>query len=346
MSDTPKIRYLGPYKFRGPWRCQLVEGERRFWLSPEKTPERAIAVAERSLAITVARQPLTIEQALENYRQYKLQVKGNKPSSVITSMHRLRSFFREPGLAVYQLTPHRCAGYYRRLVEKQRPDTHRSTLAEAGTFCRWLMKGHQLKLDPLQGIEPVGRKRKGKPQLRFDEARRWWTVAEAQAQAGEAGAIAAMMTLLMALRASEITTRTVRDRDNGGSLLWIPEAKTEAGKRTVRVPKVLQPYLLELARDKLPGAFLFPGKLGGPPYRAWPRKWVQRLCRQAKVPEVCAHSMRGLHATLAMQQGESPELVARVMGHESPTITLTNYAAPGSAQLATAERAEAALLPN
>lgn len=345
-SEPAQIRYLGPYRFRGQWRCQLVSGARRTWMTPEKTPERAIAVAERVVAASVAQQPMTVRQALDAYGEYKLTVRANKPVSVTTTIHRLSRFFSEPGLALYQLTHQRCNGYYAKLVATQKPATHRNTLAEAGTFCRWLIKRQHLKLNPVANIEPVGRAGKGKPQLRYDEARRWWVKAAELADEGHPGAVAAMMTLVMALRASEITTRTVRDLDNGGKLLWVPEAKTEAGKRTVKIPEVLQPHLLRLARDKTPAAFLFTGKRGGPPDRGWPRKWVKRICRLARVPEVCAHSMRGLHASLAIQAGASPDMVASVMGHESPNVTLTNYAVPGSAESATADRAASALLPN
>ena len=72
-----------------------------------------------------------------------------------------------------------------------------------------------------------------------------------------------MVALLMGLRSGEIIARTVRDLDDGGHRLWIPTSKTEAGKRTVKVPDCLQPHLLRLARDKLPTAYLFPGKGGG-----------------------------------------------------------------------------------
>ncbi len=344
--ETPQIRYLGPYQFRGQWRCQLVNGASRTWMTPEKTPERSIAIAERVVAAYLAQQPMTVGKALEAYGEYKLIVRANKPASVTTTLHRLRRFFSEPGIAVYQLTHQRCAGYYQKLVATQKPDTHRNTLAEAGTFCRWLIKRRNLKLNPIEGIEGVGRKRKGKPQLRYDEARKWWAKAEELANEGHAGAVAAMMTLVMALRASEITSRTVRDIDNGGRLLWIPEAKTPAGKRQVKVPEKLRPYLLRLSSAKPSTAFIFTGKHGAPHERAWPRKWVQKICKLAKVPEVCAHSMRGLHASLAIQAGTSPDVVAGVMGHESPAITMSNYAVPGSAEAARADRATSALLPN
>jgi hypothetical protein len=36
-------------------------------------------------------------------------------------------------------------------------------------------------------------------------------------------------------------------------------------KRTVKVPAILHPHLQRLACDKLPTAYLFPGKVGGEP---------------------------------------------------------------------------------
>lgn len=338
MTQQPPIRVLGPYGFRGQFRCIIRNGERKVYLSPEKTPERALAVAERMAAELTASQPITIAAAIDAYREYKITVKGNKPRSLETTCYRLRRFFADPGLAIHLLTQRRCAVFYQKLTEQQSVDTHRATLSEARTFCNWLVKRHYLRSNVIEGIEPVGRRRKGKPQLRLDEARRWLRTAEELADKGEAGAVACMVALLMGLRAGEIVERTVRDLDDGGRLLWIPSSKTEAGKRKVKVPASLQPHLLRLARDKLPGAFLFPGKHGGQPDRAWPRKWVKRVCRLARVPEVCAHSMRGLHATLAVEAGTSPDVVARSLGHESASMTLSAYAAPGSAESANASR--------
>ena len=66
---------------------------------------------------------------------------------------------------------------------------------------------------------------------------------------GEVGAVAAMVTLLMSVRSSAIVSRTVRDLDDDGHLLWV-RSQTPAGTRTVKVPPVLRPYLLELAKGK------------------------------------------------------------------------------------------------
>jgi integrase len=59
------------------------------------------------------------------------------------------------------------------------------------------------------------------------------------------------------LRAWEIVSRIVRDLDDDGQLLWIPETKTEAGKRTLPVPAFLQPYLRDIVEGKKPTDRLF-----------------------------------------------------------------------------------------
>ena len=143
------------------------------------------------------------------------------------------------------------------------------------------------------------------------------------ADGGEVGAVAAMAALLLGMRASEITSRVVRDLDDEGRLLWIPDAKTDAGKRTLRVPDLLRPYLQRLAGNRAPDALIF-----GRHWRDWPREWVRRICEEARVPVVCAHSMRRLHSTLAMDAGVTGHVVAASLGHEQVSTTVESYAKP------------------
>ena len=125
------------------------------------------------------------------------------------------------------------------------------------------------------------------------------------------------MSLVMGMRASEIVSRVVRDLDDDGTLLWIPDSKTEAGRRTLQVPELLQPYLGGWREGQSPEAKLF-----GQHWRDWVRKWVQRICKAAGVPKVTAHGMRGLHSTLAVENGVSAHVVAASLGHESSTTTI------------------------
>lgn len=132
------------------------------------------------------------------------------------------------------------------------------------------------------------------------------------------------MTLLIGLRTHEIVSITARDIDHEGKLLWIPESKTEAGRKNLEIPGLLQPLLERLRRKKQPHELLL-----GEHWRDWPRKWVQQICTLAEVPVVTAHGMRGLHSTLALQAGASPQVVAASLGHQSYQTKLQHYAAPG-----------------
>jgi len=195
-------------------------------------------------------------------------------------------------------------------------------LAEARSLLKWcVVVKRWMARNPLDAVEGKGKRKHGKPQLRIDEARRWMAMATKLANAGEGGAVAAMMALLLGMRASEIVTRVVRDLDDDGRLLWIPDAKTEAGKRTLRVPPILQPYLAELTSGKTAEALIF-----GQHWRDWVRKWIRAICEEAKVPLVSAHSMRGLHSTLAMDAGVTGQVVAASLGHESVATTVRSYA--------------------
>jgi integrase len=215
------------------------------------------------------------------------------------------------------------AGLRRRKAKSGKPlsvDSHRNILAEAKSFLKWCAEKKWVVRNPLDEVEGVGKRKHGKEQLRIDEARRWQAKAIELVDRGEQGAIAAMMCLLMGMRCSEVVSRVVRDLDDEGRLLWIPDSKTIAGRRKLQVPDYLQPYLIGLAKDKELQAALF-----GEHWRDWPRKWVQRICKAAGVPNVTAHPMRGLHRTSAVDSGITSHAVAAALGHESFKTTAESY---------------------
>lgn len=336
-----KEAVFGPYLERGGYRVIYRSPEGKTSSKFYETEQQAKRAAEK-LKRNIGKAPaVTVDQALEQYEIYQRHEKGNKMHSVFQTAIRLRRFFVEPNLLLSDLDEARVTGYYERFRTEPgkhgKPvsvDYHRNTLVEARSFLKWcVVKKKWIPENPLDGVEGVGKRRHGKEQLRVDEARRWLAKAVKFADDGEAGAVAAMMTLLMGLRASEITLRVARDVDDGGSLLWIPSAKTKAGKRTVQVPELLRPYLLELAKHKRPEQLLF-----GKHCTQWPRLWVQRICRAAKVPVVTAHGQRGLHATLAVSSGITAHAVAAALGHESFRITAQSYARPEAIDSARQDR--------
>lgn len=71
--------------------------------------------------------------------------------------------------------------------------------------------------------------------------------------------------------------RVVRDRDNQGSLIWIPVAKTINGRRVVEVPALLRPYLLRQALGKQADELLFPRTTKSSV--KWLFDVVKRICR-------------------------------------------------------------------
>ena len=328
-------RVLGPYRHYRRWRVLLVSAGGEKTVTDYEREEEARQVV-RSLRRELAKGgERTVREAREKYEAYMRDEKGNKPRSIEATTWRLGIFFQEEDLPLDDLTPTRCRGYYEALRTRPRPrtkrplavDSHRNILAEAKSFLRWCCaKKKWIARNPLEGVEGIGRRKHGKAQLRVDEARRWLTAAVVQADAGEDGAVAALLALVMGMRASEIVSRVVRDLDDGGRLLWIPDSKTEAGRRTLQVPDLLQPYLRARAEGKSPEAKLF-----GDHWRDWVRKWVQKICEAAKVPRVTAHGMRGLHSTLAVEHGVSAHVVAASLGHESSTTTMQSYVKPEAA---------------
>ena len=208
--------------------------------------------------------PGSADRELFRYEVYLRDEKQNKERSYTATLWRLGTFFPDEELSLSALTPPKCAGYYQSLRLREtkygKPlavDSHRNILAEARTFLKWCTGKGYLRANPLEGLEGTGKRRHGKPQLRIDEARKWQGKALQFADEGEAGAVGALVTLVMGLRAGEVVSRVVRDLDDGGQLLWIPDSKTEAGKRTLQVPEILRPYLLTLAEGKGSEELLF-----------------------------------------------------------------------------------------
>ena len=131
------------------------------------------------------------------------------------------------------------------------------------------------------------------------EARKLVEVCFEHANAGSDAAVGVLTSLLMGMRASEVTDRVVRDLDDEARLVWIEVGKTKRSRRTLEVPAVLRPYLLVLANDRGADEQLItrkPAKCRNKCGRQWLRYWLSLFCEEAKLPNVCVHSLRGLHA--------------------------------------------------
>lgn len=326
MRQRQSDRVLGPYEEDGVWRIIIVEnGVRR--TRKVDSLKAALHLKKQIEQRLCTEEELTLKEALMRYREFVRVAKQNKFLSIEAAFDRLERFFPDQSLPLQQLTATKGALLYQNLFSRYAAATHRRMLTEAKTFLSWCVKQKWLTTNILDDVEGEGKCRRGKKQLRFQEAKSWLEVALKLAHQGEQGAVAALMTLLLGLRASEIVSLTVRDIDDEGKLLWVTDSKTEAGKRTLEIPSMLRPFLQHLCQGKAPY-----DRLLGYSSRDVPRKWVQRICQLAQVERVTAHGMRGLHSTLALQAGATPHVVAKSLGHVSFATTLNHYAAPGSLQ--------------
>jgi integrase len=352
MSAKRSERILGPWEQRGGWRVMVVHADNTRTtrlLATEDQARRYIDAMGAALAI----EERTTATALVEYAAH-LAEKGDKPASIEVTQWAIAHMFPDES-ALRSLTAKRCAALYDELRTRPsartgRPlaaDTHRNVLAQAKSFLAWCVKRGWIAANPLASVEGIGKRRpRGKSlgkagnELRVKQARAWYRKALELARAGDHGAMAALVALLLGLRASEIVSRLVADLDEDqepADLLWIPCAKTAAGRRTLEVPAELRPLLAELAAGKPRDRHLFecerPHERAAhkPHGRDWVIDQVHRICDAAEVPRVTAHAMRGLMATLTAERGMAGHLIAATLGHEDERTTMHAYAAPGSA---------------
>jgi integrase len=351
-------RVLGPYEQidstgRLWWRIVAIagDGERKVTLH---TSEEDAELYKQDLEADISSNDHTTKTALEKYKKH-LEAKENKPDSIRQTLWVIGLFFPEP-LRLDTINPKRAQRLYDEMRERPtertgKPpsvDTHRGGLAQVKTFLSWCIEQGWLRgSNPFADVKGVGKRRpRGKSlgksgnELRVKETRRWYEKAVELAEEDDEGAIAALVALLLGMRATEIVTRKVADLDDdeaSGDLLWIPCAKTAAGVRTLEVPEVLRPYLLACAEGKAADRYLFEcnreqDPIGKRHDRDWVRDQVHRVCDLAGVPRVTAHAMRGQLATLSKERGLAGHLVAQTLGHESERMHETAYARPGSTQ--------------
>ena len=98
--------------------------------------------------------------------------------------------------------------------------------------------------------------------------------------------------------------------------------KTRAG-RTLRLPEVAVDALLRTQRR---GELVWPGSGGDPmPASSFCTRWAA-MRRRAGIRPVHFHALRHTAATLALEDGVSPHVVAAMLGHASVATTLGAYA--------------------
>ena len=340
MRREQQERIYGPYEHGDQWRVHIVTGRGDGRKTVYKTyPTRARAEAFIAGARDEA-QGRSVRASVDAFLE-RMRAQGRGAGTVETAEHRLWMLLGLPanGERPLRWLNGRGTELYTASQVGHAVDTHRAALSLGKRFADWCVTQRWLRDNPFAAVEAVGHKRRGadKPMLRVDEARK--LTATCLALSTKPEAVAVLTALLLGVRASEVIKRNVRDLDDGGRLLWIGVAKTDAGRRYLVVPELLRPLLLDLAADRSGDAPLFVDSCGERPTRDWMHYHVDALCKRAGVPQVGPHGLRRTHATLATEAGSTGPVVAAQLGHTTPVVTNTSYIQPAVLRASQSDRA-------
>lgn len=321
-------RVKGPYRHRRKWRAFVIGADgrqRAVGFETEEAARKFIAEVTKQLDTR------TIKFAVDAYHESQRE-RGLRESTVERSEYHLKRVLDTHQRGHLQLRSLTSTLAKRLHSETLGPsvDTNRNGLAAARSFGAWCVERGWLPANPFGSIKGKGRRKRGKPQLRIAEARDVRGICLELGEKGDQGAIATLAYLLLGVRSSELTTRTVRDLDDDGRLLWIPDSKTDAGRRTLEVPDELRPLLLRIAKGRGGAAPLFASSRGRQRGRDWARDQVVRIAKLAGVSRVTPHGLRGTQATIATAAGATAHLVSAALGHQSTAITKASYLDAGT----------------
>lgn len=314
-------------------------------------------------------QGVTIEEAMEAYPAWLLRTGWKRPNrqrSVDTIVGHLLNFFPEEAkllpdksivdvtspkagkviyprrVAVADLTSAFCEALYERLKDCSAGDTAVNTMNDAKRFLRFCAeKKKWARSNPLAGFSPpVNRNPGGKgkdAQLTFNQLAVWEAKAFELAEAGDRGAVAALIALKLQLRTAQLVARKVQDVDMDGAIFRaLTDGKNRPSEQLIPVlDERLRVILMSLKIGRNDEEWLFPGEreyAGGTGHRnrGWVTAAVKRICRAAGVPETThAHAMRGAGSSLDHISGETLDEVQRKLGHEiGSSVTKASYLTP------------------
>ncbi len=345
MGRKPASVY-GPYPNGDKWRVVLLGADGRRKSKVLDTYEEAERVKASVAASLSDEAKMPIAMAIDEFVAMKRR-QGLKPGSVRACFNRLVHLPQDISLA--ELSPTEAQALYDRWTSELAAASHRALLRAVRAFFAWTMERGYLAKNPFASVKPVGKPRRGKPQPRVDEARKLYSELFRLAWAGESMAGCLLVQILLGPRSSEVWGLRVRDVDADGTRLHVAAegGKTANATRTlaIEVPQ-LRDLLLHVGQGKAASDYLFARSCSAASTNSRLYKYLHKLCERLNIPRVCPHSLRGLHATLAVQAGSTSRAVAGVLGHGNDEITKRHYIAPGTAKAGAARDLAALLAPS
>jgi integrase len=310
-----KARAHGPYRRGDKWRVvEVAATGARSTCSFDSEAEALDYIAEYNDEA----EGRTLSMAIDEYIAHRT-TGGIKAGSVTTLRFRLKAITRvvENDRMLSKLTRAAACDLYAARVAATKPDTHRAELASVLAMFKWCVEKGWLRINPFSEVKPVGRKARRHSHLRIDEARIFRDAALSYAHDG---GLAALLPLLAGLRATEVTSLCVRDVDDGARVLWVTDAKTEAGNRKLDVPTELRVRLAKRIAGRAGDDRLF-----GDVDRRWLTYHVHRICELAKLGrKVSPHALRRTWSAIGAES-MPVDAVSRTLGHASSTVTRRHY---------------------
>ncbi|HLJ52284.1 MAG TPA: tyrosine-type recombinase/integrase [Rhizomicrobium sp.] len=341
-NETPRV--LGPtwIPSKKKWRIVLINpgateanGQRRFrWFDDAEEAETYRNEVEPGLAKLNKRKTGV---AIDEYKTHLVE-RGLRPKTYNETVRRLKLFFTDHQFPVSRITTERAKSMYDKFRAGKSVDYHLNALKECRTFMKWCASEGWIGENPFDKVKGIGKRKAGKAQLTGDEARKFHLHVMGAIEGGSESALAADMLLTMGLRQSEAWKRRVRDFDLDGTVLRVEDAKTKKGNRVVDVPQHLRPHLKRLTEGRAGFEFIFAYPDGTCHTNTWLRLAVPKMCAAAGVPRVTPHGLRGTYASLARLHGQSAQVVADALGHESTRTHEDHYARSEAVATAQQER--------
>jgi integrase len=301
-------------------------GEKEYRDFPDENEAAAWATSQEKYVLADGH---PIGDELDTYLKSRVDL---APSTVETLRYRLGSVVQGRRHIPAEAFPWGRA--WNQYVARTATDTQAGVFSALGGFTEHLRKAGIIRGNVLKDIQVKGRKKRGKVQGRIDEARR---LVEAAIKAGDPAALAIVVALSFGTRPGEVVDLRCRDVDAGGTVLWVDGTKTEAAKRAANVPPELRRILLNLVAGRSGDALLFifeaerrrKSKNPTKARRDFLNRRLAQLCREAGIPRLTAHSLRGMHASFARRNGATAADVVAMLGHRSYSTTSRHYIAPG-----------------
>lgn len=132
--------------------------------------------------------------------------------------------------------------------------------------------------------------------------------------------------LFTGLRISEALALEWKDIDLQKQVISVREGKTDAAKRDVPIMDGLARRLRHYRMQGWPTGYVFKNRNDGAVSRREALRALRAAEKRAGIPEYTLHELRHTFASILISEGEPVTLVAKLMGHKDPSITLKTYA--------------------